>query len=174
MTERYNNIYRTIGEMFNQREYSDIVETDDDCLVAIKTDGNQVCVFKNVVEKLNVDEIHNHISILQNKDINHGIIIYEGMPTPAVKNVIANTPELKLNIELFHADDLQYNITKHRLVPKHIKLDKDESKVFKDRHGTDIQILLKTDPITRFYDFAKGDIIKIIRRDGFPSYRIVR
>lgn len=174
MSARYNNIYKTITEMFTQRDYTDIVQTDDDCLVAIKPDGNQVCVFKNIVEKLNVDEIHNHISILQNKDINHGIIIYEGIPTPAVKNVISNTPELKLNIELFHADDLQYNITKHKLVPKHIKLNKEETKHFKETYGTDIQILLKIDPISRFYDFCKGDIIKIIRRDGFPAYRIVR
>jgi len=79
-----------------------------------------------------------------------------------------------MNIELFQADDLQFNITQHKLVPKHIRMNKEEMKDFREKYGTNIPILLRTDAVSRFYDFAKGEIIKIIRRDGFVSYRIVR
>jgi DNA-directed RNA polymerase I, II, and III subunit RPABC1 len=118
--------------------------------------------------------MHNYISILQENKIEHGLIIFEGSPTSTVKNVIGNTPALGINIELFTADDLQFNITKHKLVPKHIRLSKEEAKQFKEKYGVNIPKLLRIDPVCRFYDFSTGDIIKIVRRDGFISFRIVR
>ena len=79
-----------------------------------------------------------------------------------------------ITFELFSLDNLQYNITKHRYVRPHIKLTKSEQEEFRQKMGTDIPLLLKTDPICRFYNFEKGDIIKIIRKDNFISYRIVK
>lgn len=174
MTTRSDNVRRIIMEMFTQRDYSDINDSEENRIIATKPDGTQVCAFPSIIEKLNVAEIQNHISIMQKADISHGLLVFEGVPTPAVKNVVANTPDLKMNIELFQADDLQFNITQHRLVPKHIRLDKEESRQFREKHGTNIPILLRTDAMSRFYDFAKGEIVKIVRRDGFVSYRIVR
>lgn len=173
MEVRNKNVIIILNEMFKQRGYTDIEEKDDK-LFATKENGDNICAFYSVIEKLNVTEIHNHISILQKSEINHGIIVYDGVPTPAVKNVISNAFDIKLNIELFCCDDLQFNITKHILVPKHIKLFREESKEFKNKYGTSIPILLRSDPISRFYDYSKGDIIKIIRKNGFISYRIVR
>jgi DNA-directed RNA polymerase I, II, and III subunit RPABC1 len=160
--------------MFTQRGYTDIDESEDNRILATKPDGNQVCAFSPIIEKLNVAEIHNHIALLQKAEINHGLLVFEGIPTPAVKNVVANTPDLKMNIELFQADDLQFNITEHNLVPKHIRLSKEEARDFKEKYGTDIPIIKTDDAVSRFYDFGKGEIIKVIRRDGFVSYRIVR
>ena len=77
-------------------------------------------------------------------------------------------------IELFNVDDLQFNITKHILVPLHKKLNKEECKEFKEQYGSSIPVLLKSDPVCRFYNFQKGDIIQITRRNSFVSYRIVR
>ena len=79
-----------------------------------------------------------------------------------------------MRIELFPLESLRYNITKHRLVPKHTQLSKSESKKFKDAYGVKIPILLRTDPIVRFYDFQKGSVIKIERPYGLISYRIVK
>jgi DNA-directed RNA polymerase subunit H (RpoH/RPB5) len=171
---RSSNVRKIIIEMFNQRGYSDIDDSEDNRVLATKLDGNQVCAFSTIIEKLNVAEIHNYIAQLQKANISHGLLVFEGIPTPAVKNVVTNTPDLMMNIELFQADDLQFNITEHRLVPKHIRLTKDETKEFKEKYGTDIPIIKTDDAVSRFYNFSKGEIIKIIRRDGFPSYRIVR
>jgi len=171
---RQEKIREIICEMFSQRGYTDIDSSDENRITAEKSDGNSVCAFTVIIAKLNVAEIHMHISILQKEKINHGLIVFDGIPTPAVKNVIGNTPNLDINIELFDVNDLQFNITKHRLVPLHIPLDKEDAKEFKQKYGMDIPVLLRSDPVSRFYDFAKGDIIKIIRRNGFVSFRIVR
>jgi DNA-directed RNA polymerase I, II, and III subunit RPABC1 len=167
------NIVKTILEMFEQRDYSDI-SLDDTYITAIKEDGNVVKAFINTIQKLNVTEIQGCISKLQEEKINHGLIVYNGVPTSVVKVIISNIEELGIHLEIFQQCDLQYNITKHILVPKHIKLAKDESSQFKTNYGINIPVLLKTDSVCKFYDFSKGDIIKVIRRDGFVSFRIVR
>lgn len=164
-----------IFEMLEQRGYTNIeVHSEVDEVTAVKKDGKIVCVFLSVISKLNVAEIQNKISDLQDRGINHGIIIYSNTPTPTVKNVVSRTSALGIIIELFHTDDLQFNITKHRLVPQHIQLSKEEALEFKATYGMSIPVLLRSDPVCRFYDFAKGDIIKVIRKDGFVAYRIVK
>lgn len=174
MTTRADNVRRIIIEMFNQRGYKDIDDSEDNRIFATNQNGEKLCAFPSIIEKLNVSEIYEHIAILQKDEINHGLLVFEGKPTPAVKNVITNTPDLKMNIELFQADDLQFNITEHKLVPKHVRMSRQEMKEFREKYGTNIPILLRTDAVARFFDFCKGDIVKIIRRDGFVSYRIVR
>lgn len=171
---RLEKVREIICEMFSQRGYKDIDSEDEERITAVKENDETVCAFTKIIEKLNVSEIHMYISILQKEKINHGLIVFDGVPTPAVKNVIGNTPNLDINIELFDVNDLQFNITKHKLVPTHIRLDKEEAKEFKSKYGTDIPVILRNDPISRFYDFSKGDIVKVIRRNGFVSYRIVR
>lgn len=163
-----------IIEMFCARNYTE-VNTEANRISAVKDDGvSTIYAFHSIIEKLNNDEIHSYISLLQEEKVKHAILVYEGTPTPAVKAVIANLPELDINIELFHADDLQFNITKHELVPKHEKLPVQEAKEFKARYGTNIPTLLRTDAVVRFYDFHKGEIIKVTRKNGAISYRIVR
>lgn len=173
MSEREKKILNILNEMFEQRGYTNI-EKHEDKIIALKPNNKKIYVFFKIIEKLNVSEMHNYISILQENKIEHGLLIFEGSPTSTVKNVINNTPPIGVNIELFTADDLQFNITKHRLVPKHIKLSKEEAKEFKEKYGVNIPKLLRIDPVCRFYDFSSGDIIKIIRKDGFISFRIVR
>ena len=173
MSIRLEKVKQTITEMLTQRGYTNL-KTTATALTAIKPNGLMIYSFSSIIEKLNNDEIHSHIAQLQQDDVKHAIIIYEGTPTPAVKAVIANLPDLDINIELFHADDLQFNITRHELVPKHELLTSAESNEFKHTYGSNIPTLLRSDAISRFYDFHKGDIVRICRRSGAISYRIVR
>jgi len=70
---------------------------------------------------------------------------------------------------------MQYNLTKHELVPKHEKVDINEKNAedFKKSKTDKFPILLKTDPVARFYGFSKGDIIKITRKNGYVTFRRV-
>lgn len=170
--DRSSNVRKTIIEMFDQREYKDLIFSDTR-IIATKPSNDLVCVFCEIITKLNVAEIKSHIAILQELSILHGILVYDGTSTPAVKNIIDNIPNLSMDIELFSADDLQFNVTKHILVPKHILLSKEDANIFKKTHGLKIPIILHTDPISRFYNFHKKDIVKIIRRNGHTLYRLV-
>ena len=89
--------------------------------------------------------------------------------------IIDDAKEFK--IELFHVDELQYNITTHYLVPKHeihCKKGTKECLKFKKTYSDNFPILLRNDPISRFFDYEKGDVIRITDSDGFVSFRIVK
>jgi DNA-directed RNA polymerase subunit H (RpoH/RPB5) len=72
------------------------------------------------------------------------------------------------NIVVFHHKNLAFDITKHKLVPPHIKI-KNNSEIEQIKKNLKIDslyklpVLLKTDAVSKFYHFRKGDLIKIIR-----------
>ena len=45
---------------------------------------------------------------------------------------------------------------------------------FKKNFGIKFGILRLDRPISRFYDYQKGDVIRITRNDGYINYRIVK
>jgi DNA-directed RNA polymerase I, II, and III subunit RPABC1 len=166
---------KTVSEMINQREYK-ITEDDDDKLIGTNEKGEQVVVFKQPVIKFNVDRIKEYINILHKMNMNHCIVIYTDSVTSMTKKLVLNSVDIK--IELFTQDELQYNVTKHRLVPEHIRLSTDESKLFIEKFGLKHPVILITDPIARFFAYNRSDVIKIIRSTGgggrFVTYRIVK
>ena len=161
-------------EMLEQREY-DIKINEEDKLIAIKPDGNQMIVFFSDISKFNVKNIQVYINIMSELSIFHSIIIYKDGVTSFTKKTIDQSVEMKF--ELFAVEDLQYNITKHRLQPKFEKLNNDETVNFKAKYGLKIPTLRRDDPIALFYSYEKGDIIKITRNAtgiSFITYRLVK
>jgi len=96
------------------------------------------------------------------------------------KNEVDNTKikefERKLNkyinIQYFHLNELQYNLTKHVLVPKHIKLSKIEKESIIKKYEKNLDnfpILYINDPVSKYYCFKPNDLIEIKREYGFAS-----
>jgi len=150
--------------------------TESDGKITALNGKEKICLFLNVIPKLNVAEINSHMQELGKMNVMHGILIHEEKPTPPVKQVVANAISINICIELFSANDLQFNITKHRLVPQHVKMSSEECRILKKKYGSNLPILIRSDPISRFYNFQKGDIVKIVRADGDLSvpFRIVK
>lgn len=166
--------YEVCIEMLQQREYKIIDTKDDQRILAIKPDSHIMCVLTFNTSKFNVETIQEYISMMKKMEINHSIIVYQDSATPIAKKIIDESADL--NIELFHVDELQYNITKHFLVPKH-ELFYRKNTIgafdFKKKYSSKFPFLLKSDPVARFYGFDTGDIIKIIRNEGI-IFRIVK
>lgn len=167
--------YQIIEEMFEERGY-EIIEQDDERILANKDSKNQICAFiPKVMSKFNVEKIQEYISMLKKMDVWHCLIVYKDTATPIAKKVVEESKDIV--IELFNEDELQYNITKHFLVPKHELVYKKKSKEceeFKKKYSDKFPIILKSDPVSRFYGYNKGDIIKITRKNGYIMYRIVK
>ena len=170
--------YETCMDMIEQRGYK-IVDRDDERILAIKPDKQQMCVFVSPSSyKFNVETIQEYISMMKKMELTHSIIVSKDNATPIAKKIIEESPDL--HMELFNVDELQYNITKHYLVPKHelaYRKGTKEFLLFKKKHNNmtdNFPVILKTDPVARFYAFQKGDIIKIIRPNGMITYRIVK
>ena len=166
-----DNIRRTCVEMLEQRGFT-IDEEDDDMIIGVRESDYNVIVFFDISQKLDTDKVKIFIAKMKELDFRNCIIVYKESVTSPARKVIEELQEYK--IEIFKETELRYNITKHNLVPKHISLSKAETIEFKKQYGVKIPVLLKTDAVAKFYNFQKGEIVKIERTDGTVSFRIVK
>jgi len=171
MSSHIDKAVKTLYEIIDQRNYK-ISEKAENYFIAVKLNGKKILVFTKFVVKFNVDSVKEFIKISNDLGIYHCIIVYTDTVTSIAKKLIENSVDIK--IELFMSTELQFNITQHRLVPTHIKLLDADSKKFKKQFGLKFPAILKTDPISRFYGYEKGDVIKIIRSNNYIMYRIVK
>lgn len=163
-------IRNTCREMLDQRGFS-IVDDCEEYLLGEKSETDAIAVFFDTSQKLDTDKVKIYISKMKEFELKACIIVCKDDTTAPAKKVIEELQEYK--IEVFKEESLRYNITKHRLVPKHTQLSRSEATEFKKKYGTKIFVLLKTDPIAQFYNFQKGDIIRVDRPDGVV-FRIVK
>jgi DNA-directed RNA polymerase subunit H (RpoH/RPB5) len=159
----------TCFEMLYQRGYTII---DSKNITALKPDGSRIIVFFNESPSFDTKSMKEIFSVMTENGIKHSIVIYKDKVTPATKSTLEQSEDMK--IELFAEEDLQFNITKHRLQPKFEKLKDSEAHEFKKIFGIKFGILRLDRPIARFYDYQKGDVIRITRNDGYINYRIVK
>ena len=158
---------QVLGEILTDcRNYTK--ETD---YIFCKENGKRVLIIPSTVDKLNIQVGKEYIANMLKENCEHLIIIYTCITSSANKMCA----ELEnYTIELFNVDELTFNISKHRLVPRHIKLNTDERDTFVKDFGVKIPAILKTDPIAKLYLYKPGDIIKIIRPNNEISYRICK
>jgi len=74
------------------------------------------------------------------------------------------------NIQIFWCKQIQFNITKHSLVPIHRCLTEEEKEGILEKYEilykSQFPIISQQDPIVRWYNYKKGDIIRISRKDS--------
>ena len=166
-------ILKTCKEMFNQRNYEYEEKKDENLIIYKKKDGNKMCLFLNLYNKLDINIIKDVISRLNKNKINHAILIYKNDITSYAKKILINIKK-EFEIEIFKDKNLMYNITKHKLVPLHEELSVKDSKKFTKKYGKKLPVILKNDPVSKFYNFKKGSIIKVTRSNNYIIYRIVK
>jgi len=113
------------------------------------------------------EEVMNKIEETK-KDLNIIFIVLDSV-TPSVKDII-KILNIKYNIyiQVFPIKQLMYNVTKHRIVPEHIRI-KDlpnKNDFLQSLHINSLDKLpkiLDTDPVAMFIGLKPGEICKIIR-----------
>jgi DNA-directed RNA polymerase I, II, and III subunit RPABC1 len=125
-------------------------------------------------QKLNVEPLNKIIKYLIDHNINHCILVHTGNNVSAkVLEISHNLLVLNTKLEFFPYSNLKFNITKHELVPKHELVVGKEAQELKKKFGKFLIVILSTDPVSRFYGFNRGDVVKIYRKDQTIIYRKV-
>ena len=74
---------------------------------------------------------------------------------------------MQIQYQIFNIKDLQFNITKHRDVPKHEKVSEEEVQTLLDtfclKSKSQLPLILKSDPMSRYLGLKCGDVVKITR-----------
>ena len=119
--------------------------------------------------KLNIDSLVEH-EYFNGK---YNIILIFGndiLTTPTITqlNLIDKVLQKKKGmLQYFQLNELQFNPTKHQLVPPHRKLNQEEATAIMSRYliksKLQMPIILKTDVIAKWNGLKQGDIVEIIR-----------
>jgi DNA-directed RNA polymerase I, II, and III subunit RPABC1 len=173
MENMIKNAYITLKEIIHQREYkiNEEDESEFNIIAEHKEKEDKLIVYFFKESKFNIGQLKFYISDMNDRKLKHCIIVYADQITSSAKKGIEN---LEFEVELFSLKELQYNITKHRLVPNHFLVPSNEAVELRKKFGKNLPILLSTDPVSRFFNYQKNDIIRVTRNDGYILYRIVR
>jgi len=156
--------------MLMKRDFSFVEERNDTMM--FHNEANEKIVAKIFVEeKLNIDALKEFLAFLYDYHISHGIIIYSSMITSSSKKVLEHLSNIY--IEQFDILDMQYDLTMHNLYCEHEKISDDEKKEIQP-FLSKLPILLRNDPVSKYFNFQKNDIIRIRRKNDTIAYRLVR
>jgi len=161
-------------EMLSQRGYTIILcdNTDELPFTAQNPDTDNVVHVTFILEsKMNIRHTTDLITLLKNANLTHAIVIHNEGATPSTLKLINDSDSV--DIELFHVNELQFNITKHELQPRFRKLNPEERVTI--RNTIDVSKfpkITRVDAIRKFYNFTQGDLIEITT-DDIIRYRIV-
>jgi DNA-directed RNA polymerase I, II, and III subunit RPABC1 len=158
----------TCKSMIKQRGY-DISSETQNYIIGSNVHNSIIC-FVTDIAKFSIDYVEPYVNFMKDRNFNRCIIVYKtDLTACARKTCEANS----INIEFFSHKELMVDITQHILVPKHSLITGEDADYIRKRYVMDIPLLLKTDPISKFYGFEKGDIIKVERKGGSIAYRVV-
>jgi DNA-directed RNA polymerase I, II, and III subunit RPABC1 len=134
-----------------------------------KIKPNQI---KDIIEGLKTEHLE--------KETDKLILIIKPKPNSTILKIIKEK-EYRF-VEIFWLNNVVFNITKHVLVPKHIKITEEEIKLVMEKHyivtKSIFPVMNRDDPIARYLNLSSGDVCKIIRKSPtsgeYISYRVVK
>ena len=159
-----------LKKMLADRGY-DVEELKEEFILRGEQLDKKMITFICKEHKLSIQGIKEFISIMNKENCNHCIIIYRDSVTSSAKKSLEI---MEYNIELFSLNELQLDITEHRLVSKHERVTVEEKEYLEKTYKGRLPILLTTDPISRYYTFKRGEYIRITRKDDTVVYRFVK
>lgn len=189
MDNKDNTILENIVKMLTERKFLDINNLEknyknllkdytEERIFKIKSDfSKEVYHLMILPDKINtiIKKVQNLEQFCANAGDNNKIIV-GNFALKAYKQFL----EKYNNIEIFFKQELLINIIEHELQPKFILLSKEEKKKKMEEYNLkqgNLQKILKTDAIARYYNAKIGDIFRIIRPSFYSgegySYRIV-
>lgn len=171
------NSFKTIIEMFQARERPDVAEqlqhigeSELDGLLRSKnvfslTVPDKLRIVYYLEPKLKVPDLR---AVINDDEVEYAntIIVLREKTTSANINSIHDMVE---NVQVFEIRELQFNISKHKLVPKHRLIDSSSDIIntilqrLNIKSRSQLPIILRSDPMAKFLNAKPGDLVEITR-----------
>lgn len=147
-----------------------VVKDQEKCFVRYMTEDANTKNPANSVKKLNIsniiDTMFTQEGMLTEKDTL--VLITNEYSTESIHKALKNIWELKkLYVVLFDLKQLQLNVLKHRLVPKHVKLSAEQKvelyKELKIEEDSQLPEISRFDPVAKTLFLRPGEVCQITR-----------
>lgn len=169
------NSFKTIQEMFEARELQDIADglrnisnkeideimrTRSTFVLTLPAQAAIIFYLENKVKVGDVIQLRDSIDAGIDNII---IVLREKTTASNIANITSNS-----KTQVFEIKDLQFNITKHNLVPKHrvIRSTDEANSILRElniKSRSQLPVILKSDPMAKFLNARPGDLVEITR-----------
>ena len=141
----------------------------------------KLSVFFPNEKKVGVASIRGFLEEIVMQNIYNAIVIVQSSMTPSANKAIRECNAAGRHIQVFEAVELVVNITRHRLVPKHELQTPEEKAALLERYKlkpVQLPRIKVSDPVSRYYGFRRGQVVKITRAASpsagrYVTYRLV-
>lgn len=100
-------------------------------------------------------------------DAKHVILVAAALSAATTKALAAEAALQGVAMEVFSLQDMQYNVTRHSLVPEHQRVPpQEEAELLKTLNVTNrfqLPIILNTDPVARYLHLRHGELVRVLR-----------
>lgn len=129
--------------------------------------------------KVGVHPIRTFFDELEKQKVSRGILVVETAISPFAKQAM-NQFRPQLIMEAFSYAELKFDITTHKMVPRHRVLNSEQKRKLLANLGvrdTQLPRMQTTDPVARYYGLERGTVVEITRNSDtsgtYVTYRIV-
>lgn len=134
--------------------------------------GNKVRIIYYLASKFKWSELKKFFEDEKKYDLTL-LVVREKVSQNNMKQINA----LDIDMQIFLLKELQFNITKHELVPKHEVINNPEEvksimEMLSLKSKNQLPIILKTDPMARWLNLRSGDIVRISRPSPTSGYYV--
>ena len=157
---------QVIKELIVDRRYDINSLEINENVYSVNHNTNKCIILNEMDTKIRKNNIVDVINEYELEDYDKLILI--------LTSKLNNTKDIHPNIQIFIKPLI--NITKHKYVPKHTLLTTDEITTLKDT-GIEINklpLILRIDPVIKWYDFKSGGVCKIIRSNQSIYHRLIK
>lgn len=138
-----------------------------------KSDTDRILIAWSLTPALGSQNIQGIKAMMDEREVKRCIMVIQGKITPFAANAIRNLRIQSYFIETFTEEELQFNVTKHELVPRHIICSAAKKEEVLKKYAinkSQLPQIRSTDPQVRYYGATKNQLIKIVRKsDTMPS-----
>lgn len=141
--------------------------------------NDKIFVFFPNDDKMGVPTVRECIEEMSKSQVESGIVIVKNTITPFARETMRKFA-VQYKLERFNQSELMVNITKHKLVPKHVVLTDEEKKQLLKKYKLSESQLPKiqvTDPVARYFGMRPRQVVKILRPSEtagkYITYRLV-
>jgi DNA-directed RNA polymerase I, II, and III subunit RPABC1 len=129
-------------------------------------DPDIMVLMRESIGNAQIQEIYT-LALAQGESISSVIVVYTDKVTPSAEMGIRQLRVKRMNIQCFTEDSLQYNVTHHKLVPRHTICSMETKTSLMKQYHTDkdhLPQIKATDPVCAYLGAKKGQLIEIVRK----------
>ena len=169
----WDQVIPVLRQMMKDRGWTSWEQGETPDVFIISNPRQPIMIYLCRMEKFNIESVKYMIYQLQLHKLKHALVVFQTIITSSARKAIEHLQDY--TIEMFEKKEVSFNLTHHRFFCPHVRVPaKDVPKELNNVDPHCLPVLLRTDIVSRYYYFSRGDIIRIHRKNGSIAYRLVK